>query len=149
MSIITRKTNMVAGLMMALSMGTLYADNDAGMVKQTKGNVLIERGGQKLDAKQGSRVLVSDRVITGDKSSVGITLQDGTLLSAGSNSTLSINKFVFDSTTNAGELDTSLKRGTLAVVSGKLSKTSPNAVTYRTPTMILGARGTEFVLEAN
>lgn len=134
---------------MMVSMGASYADNDAGMIKQTKGSVVIERGEQKLDAKQGNKVLVSDRVITGADSSIGITLHDGTLLSAGSNSTLSINKFVFNSTTNGGELDASLKRGTLAVVSGKLSKSSPNTVTYRTPTMILGARGTEFVIEAN
>ena len=140
---------MMTGLIMMMSMGAAYADNDAGMIKQTKGAVVIERGEQRLDAKQGNRVLVSDRVVTGADSSIGITLHDGTLLSAGSNSTLSINKFVFNSTTNAGELDASLKRGTLAVVSGKLSKTSPNAVTYRTPTMILGARGTEFVIEAN
>ncbi len=149
MSIITKKTSMMTGLIMMMSMGAAYADNDAGMIKQTKGAVVIERGEQRLDAKQGNRVLVSDRVVTGADSSIGITLHDGTLLSAGSNSTLSINKFVFNSTTNAGELDASLKRGTLAVVSGKLSKTSPNAVTYRTPTMILGARGTEFVIEAN
>lgn len=131
------------------AMGTSYADNYAGTIKQTKGSVVIERAEQKLDAKQGIRILVSDRVVTGENSSIGITLHDGTLLSAGSNSTLNINKFVFDTTTNAGELDASIKRGILAVVSGKLSKTSPNAVTYRTPTLILGARGTEFVIEAN
>jgi hypothetical protein len=149
MSTTTKKISMIAGLIMLVSMGTSYAENNAGMIKQTKGSVVIERGEQKLDAKQGVKVLVSDRVVTGADSSVGITLHDGTLLSAGSNSTLSINKFVFDTTTNAGELDASLKRGTLAVVSGKLSKTSSNAVTYRTPTTILGVRGTEFVIEAN
>jgi hypothetical protein len=139
----------IAGLLIMIFMGTSYADNDAGMIKQTKGNAIIERGEQKLDAKPGTKVLASDRVITGADSSIGITLHDGTLLSAGPNSILSINKFVFDSTTNAGALDASLKRGTLAVVSGKLSKTSPDAVTYRTPTAILGVRGTEFVIEAD
>ena len=148
MLIITKNVSVIAGLIMMISMGTSYAGNDAGMVKQTKGNVIIERGEQKIDAKPGTKLMVSDRVITGENSSIGITLHDGTLLSAGSNSNLSINKFIFDSTTNAGGLDASLKRGTLAVVSGKLSKSSPDAVTYRTPTSILGVRGTEFVIEA-
>lgn len=145
----TQKISMIVGLIMMVSMGTSYAGNDAGMIKQTKGSAIIERGGQKLDAKPGSKVLVTDRIMTGADSSIGITLHDGTLLSAGSNSILIINKFVFDSTTNDGALDASLKRGTLAVVSGKLSKNSPDAVTYRTPTTILGTRGTEFVIEAN
>jgi hypothetical protein len=135
-------------LLICASMGSAYAGNDAGMVKDAKGTATIERGEHKLAAKAGLVVLVSDRIITGAESSVGITLHDGTLLSAGPNSILNLNKFSFDSTTNQGTLDASLKRGTLAVVSGKLSKTSPGAVTYRTPTSILGVRGTEFVLEA-
>ena len=148
MSMITIKMNAVTSLVLMVAMGTAYADNYAGLVKEAKGNATIERGAQKLAAQPGVKVLVSDRVTTGADSSVGITLDDGTLLSAGPNSTLSLNKFSFNSTTNQGVLDASLKRGTLAVVSGKLSKTSPDAVTYRTPTSILGVRGTEFVLEA-
>src|SRR5208283_4175074 len=92
--------SVIAGLMMMASAGATYADDNAGMVKNAIGNATIERGEQKLAAKPGTQVLVSDRVITGADSSVGITLHDGTLLSAGPNSTLSLNKFVFDSTTN-------------------------------------------------
>lgn len=142
------KIGAVSGLVMMFAMGGAFAANDAGQVKMTKGSAMIERDGKSYTAKPGSQVLVSDTITTGADSSIGITLNDGTLLSAGPNSTLSLSKFVFDNTTNKGALDASLKRGTLAVVSGKLSKTSPEAVTYRTPTSILGVRGTEFVLEA-
>jgi len=148
MSIISGKFKVMIGFVLMVATGGAFAGNDAGMVKDVKGTVMIERGGQKYSAKPASQVLVSDVVTTGPDSSVGITLHDGTLLTAGSNSTLTLNKFAFDSTTNKGALDASLKRGTLAVVSGKLSKSSPDAVTYRTPTSILGVRGTEFVLEA-
>lgn len=148
MSLTTRKFTAAAGLAMMLVAVTAHAENEAGMVKGATGIVTIERGEQKIAARAGALILVSDRVVTEKNSSVGITLRDGTLLSAGSNSTLNLNKFTFDSTTNAGALDASLKRGTLAVVSGKLSKSSPGSVTYRTPTAILGVRGTEFVIEA-
>ena len=142
-------TNKICAAIWAMTwLGCASASSDAGMIKGAKGSATIERGEQKISAKPGVAVLVSDRIVTGADSSVGITLRDGTLLSAGPNSTLSLNKFVFDSTTNAGALDASLKRGTLAVLSGKLSKSSPDAVTYQTPTAILGVRGTEFVLEA-
>jgi hypothetical protein len=44
-------------------------------------------------------------------------------------------------------MDTSLKRGTLSVVSGKIAKQSPESVRFSTPTTTLGVRGTEFVIE--
>ena len=137
----------VAAMLLYVS-GAVYAGENAGLVKNASGMVTIIRGDQQTIAQTGEHVLVSDIVKTGAHSSVGITLNDGTLLSAGSASTLVINKFAFDSTAQTGEIDISLKRGTLAVVSGKLAKTSSSAVTFRTPTTLLGVRGTEFVLEA-
>ncbi len=133
---------------MTFAIAAAYADDDAGLVKKVKGDATIQRGERRIPARPGEKLLVSDRVMTGADGSVGITLHDGTLLSAGPNSTLILNKFEFNRTTNQGALDATLKRGTLAVVSGKLSKSSPDAVHYRTPTSILGVRGTEFLLEA-
>ncbi len=143
-----KKMKAIVGLIAMFAIVSAHASDDAGLVKNVKGDVSIQRGEQKIAVKPGTRLQVSDRVITGANSSVGITLHDGTLLSAGPNSTLTLNKFEFDNTTHKGILDASLKRGTLAVVSGKLSKSSPDAVKYRTPTSILGVRGTEFLLEA-
>ena len=143
------KTNMrmIAGMVVLLIMGNIHAANDAGTIKTAKGIATIVRDGKNIAAKPGSEILVSDKVTTGVNSSIGITLRDGTLLSAGANSTLVLNKFILEDNGKGG-LDASLQRGTLAVISGKLSKTSPDAVSYRTPTAILGVRGTEFVMEA-
>ncbi|MES2127910.1 MAG: hypothetical protein V4463_11615, partial [Pseudomonadota bacterium] len=71
-----------------------------------------------------------------------------TVLSVGPNSTISLDKFAFDATSHEGVLNASVKRGTLAVISGKLSKKSPGAVQFTTPSAILGVRGTEFVIDA-
>lgn len=131
------------------AMSAAYAGGDAGMVKTVEGSAVIERGDVRIVARPGVIMLVSDVVVTGEKGSIGITLGDGTLLSAGPHSRLILEKFAFDSTTHEGMLDVSLKRGTLSVISGKLSKSSPRHVTYRTPTSILGVRGTEFVLKTD
>lgn len=129
--------------------GTALAEAvEAGTVKTVKGQVSIERGAQKIAAAPGVKVHAADRVLTGADGSIGITLRDNTVLSAGPNSTLALDKFAFDSTTHAGTIDATLKRGTLSVVSGKIAKASPDAVTFRTPTTTLGVRGTEFVIEA-
>jgi hypothetical protein len=136
---------LVAGLAAALPAA---AAEDAGVVKTAKGSVTIQRGSEKIAASPGAKVAAADRIATGADGSVGIILRDNTLLSAGPNSTLVLERFAFDSTTHAGTIDASVKRGTLAVVSGKIAKQSPGAVQFRTPNAILGVRGTEFLIDA-
>ena len=123
------------------------AADEAGTVKTVQGSAQIERGNEKLPVTAGAKVLVSDRIVTGKESAVGLTLRDNTLLTAGPNSSLQLNKFVFDTTTNAGAIDTSVKRGTLSVVSGKIAKASPDNVVFKTASTTLGVRGTEFIIE--
>ena len=99
-----------------------------------------------VPATLGAVVQAGDVVVTGADGSVGITFLDNSLLSAGPNSVLAIDQFAFDSTTHQGSFESSLKKGTLAVVSGKLAKQSPDAMKVRTPAAVLGVRGTEFLV---
>jgi hypothetical protein len=122
---------------------------EIAQIKVVKGQVSIERQGKTLPATVGVRLQTSDTVRTGADGSVGITMDDDSLLSAGPNSVLSLDHYAFDPTTNQGRLDTSLNKGTLAVISGRIAKQAPDAMTVRTPTAILGVRGTEFVVSAN
>ncbi|HYB44132.1 MAG TPA: FecR domain-containing protein [Candidatus Methylomirabilis sp.] len=139
---------LLAALAVFLAAGPALAD-DAGQIKVSKGTVHIERGGQSLPAPVGARVQVADVVVTGADGSVGILFQDASLLSAGPNSVLAIDRFSFDSTTNQGAFDTSLRTGTLAAVSGKIAKQTPDAMKVRTPAAILGVRGTEFAVRTS
>ena len=122
------------------------AAEDAGQIKVSKGSAQIERSGQKLPASVGHVVQQGDVVITGSDGSVGITFRDNSLVSIGPDSVLAIDRFVFNSTTHQGNFDSTLKQGTLAVVSGKLAKQSPEAMKVKTPAAILGVRGTEFLV---
>ena len=143
-----QRTMGVAALAWMLCAATVVAQDDAGMVKVSRGGVLIERSGERLPAAVGSKVLTKDRVLTGPEGSVGIALRDNTMLSAGPNSVLDVNKFSFDSTTHAGTIDAGIKRGTLSVISGKIAKASPDGVVFSAPGMTLGVRGTEFLIDA-
>jgi hypothetical protein len=142
-----KKILCVIGLALMIALPSWAAD-EAGLIKVAKGTVTIERSGQKMIVSAGMPVLTGDRVTTGEDGSIGITLRDNTLLSAGPKSILVLNSFAFEETTYNGALDASLKRGTLAVVSGKLAKNSPNSVKFHTPAAMLGVRGTEFVIDA-
>ncbi len=122
---------------------------DIGQVKVAKGAVHIGRGGQTLPAAVGTKVRQADVIVTGANGSVGIAFLDNSLLSAGPNSELSLDRFVFDPTTHAGAMETSLRKGTLAAVSGKIAKQTPDAMKVRTPAAVLGARGTEFLVRTS
>ena len=136
----------VATVLAALCLGGPAAAAEIGQIKTAKGQVTIERDGRTLPAAVGTRLQSADVVRTGADSSVGITMDDDTLLSAGPGSVLSLDRYAFEPTTGQGRFDASLNRGTLAVISGRIAKGSPDAMTVRTPTAILGVRGTEFVV---
>ena len=128
--------------------GAAWANEAAGTIKSSKGQVSIERSGEKLTAAVGGTVFVSDKVRSGADGSFGITLKDNTLLSGGPNSLVTINKFSYDTTTNAGGMSIGVRKGTLAVATGKIAGQTPESVDFRTSTAVIGIRGTEFVIEA-
>jgi hypothetical protein len=123
--------------------------SDVGQIKNLRGTVHVERDGQRLVAAPGMGVKQSDVLVTGADGSVGVTFLDNSLLSIGPGSALAIDRYSFDTTTHDGQFDASLKRGTLAVVSGRMVKRSPESMRVHTPSAIMGVRGTEFVVKVD
>jgi len=136
------------GLLATLAAGltVLGAQAEVGQIKVAKGQVTVDRNGQALPGQVGMLLESADVLKTGADGSVGITMRDNSLLSAGPNSILALERFEFDPTTSQGRFDAQLRRGTLSVVSGRIAKQSPEAMTVRTPSAVLGVRGTEFVV---
>ena len=122
---------------------------DAGLVKVSKGSVQIQRGGTTLAAPVGTAVHTSDVIVTGADGSAGITFTDNSLVSVGPNTVFAIDKYRFDTTTHAGEFEGNLKQGKLAAVSGKMVKQAPESMKIRTPSAVMGVRGTEFVVQVD
>jgi len=122
--------------------------NDIAQFKIAKGSVYLERSGQRLPARVGTHLQATDIVVTGADGSAGIAFVDNSLLSIGPNSVLAIERYAFNSTTHEGAFESSLRKGTLSVVSGKIAKQSPDAMKVKTPSSILGVRGTEFLVHS-
>ena len=120
-----------------------------GIVKTSQGDVTVIRVGQMTPAPVGTPVFVGDRVHAGQGSYVGITLRDDTLLTGGPESILLITDFQFNPATHDGNVLISLLKGTFSVVTGLIGKQSPKSVGFKTPTMTLGIRGTEFIVEVS
>jgi len=140
----------VPALIAAFALGLAVSATAAeiGQIKVSKGQVSIERDGRVLPGNVGVRLETSDVLKTGPDGSVGVTMSDDSLLSAGPNSILSLDRYDFDPVTHKGVFDAGLRKGSLAVISGHIAKQAPDAMTVRTPTSILGVRGTEFVVSA-
>lgn len=134
-------------LIVALSLPAMSAMAAAvGQVKTSKGSVTVVRNGKILPAPVGTSIEAADTVVTGKDGSAGITFIDNSRMALGPGSRLAIDRFDFDQTTHEGRFDSTLKRGTLSAVSGKLAKHSPKAMTVRTRSTILAVRGTEFLV---
>ena len=141
-----RKTLIMA---MILAFSGAAAAAEVGLVKVANGDVQIERAGAKLPARVGMGLITSDVIVTGANGSAGITFTDNSLVSVGPGSVFAIDKYSFDTTTHAGEFQGSLKQGRLAAVSGKMVKQSPESMKIRTPSSIMGVRGTEFLVQVD
>jgi len=141
-----RKTWIMAAVL-AVAAPAMAAD--VGLIKVSKGDVRIERAGAKVPAAVGAAVQPSDVIVTGADGLAGITFTDNSLVSLGPNSVFSIDKYRFDSTTHQGEFESSLSKGRLAAISGKMVKQSPEAMKVRTPSAIMGVRGTEFIVQVD
>jgi hypothetical protein len=142
---------MRTALIVAIGLGVCgpAVASEAGLIKVSKGSVQIQRGGAKMSATVGTSVKTSDVIVTGADGSAGITFTDNSLVSVGPNSVFAIDKYRFDTTTHAGEFEGNLKQGRLAAVSGKMVKQAPESMKIRTPSAVMGVRGTEFVVQVD
>ena len=116
-------------------------------VKTVSGQVAVLRSGQRLPARVGDPLFEKDVVETGSDGAIGITFVDNTVFSAGPNSQLALEEFRFDSNNFRGSMLADMRQGTLAVVSGDITRSSPGAMKIKTPTAVLGVRGTRFAVQ--
>ena len=145
----TSKWELLASLAIvcaALGAGPSWAD-DSGTAKIVRGDVRLERAGSSVPLLVGDSVQEKDRIVASAGASAGITLRDDTRISIGSNSTLVINRFNFDSKTQAGDVDTSILRGTMRYITGLVGRRNPDSVRVATRSVTIGIRGTDFIVE--
>lgn len=127
----------------------VHASEVIGKVKVLSGSPVIERSGGPITAKLGDPVYRQDKIITDNDSAIGFLFNDDSRLSLGPNSTLSLEQFSFDENSHEGNFDVSIQKGTLSVISGKLTAKTPGSLKVRTPAAILAVRGTEFSVKVD
>jgi outer membrane protein OmpA-like peptidoglycan-associated protein len=118
-----------------------------GQIKTVSGTATLVRGDKHLPARPRDPVYQSDTIETGVDGSIGITFIDNSVFSTGPATELALREFRFDTGSARGNMLAELRKGTLTVVTGDITHTTPGAMTIKTPTAILGVRGTTFAVE--
>ena len=93
----------------------------------------------------GPEVLHNELIETDANGQAQVLMLDRTALTIGPNSSLVIDKFIYDPNTKSGEMSLTLRRGLMRFTGGALSKRKPVAV--RTPVATVGIRGDMAVLQ--
>jgi hypothetical protein len=140
------KPGWTAAVLLMLSWSALAAES-AGVVKTLAGSATITRDSSVLTAVPGQKVFTGDRVSAQAGSYVGITLHDDTRLAIGPRSELLIREYEFNASSHQGGLVIAFLRGTARVITGILAKQAPERVNFYTPTMTIGIRGTDFIVD--
>ena len=117
-----------------------------GQIKDVQGTVTVQRTTGDEVATAGFALEVQDVIVTGEDGSVGMTFSDNSTLSLGPDTILSITKYFFERSGREDEFEARIEQGTLVATSGEIAKKREGAMTFVTPTTVLGVRGTTFVL---
>ena len=134
-------------LIALLLCSTALAADDIAIVKQVQGKVSIKRAGDILAVKQSDRLQVGDILITGANAQVGVIFHDGSVLSLEEKSFFRVKEFVFKPIEKKFKFHLFLKKGAALFESGKIGKLSPKSFSFEIPEVIVGIRGTKFLLE--
>jgi hypothetical protein len=139
--------SIAAGLLIAAALSTQALSADIGRIKTVVGQASIVRGAATLPATPGQTLSVKDVLTTGPDGRIGVTFVDNSRFAIGPNARVALAEFEFDDTTHKGASLTEVDRGSLAVVSGQIAKENKDGMKVKTPTSLLAARGTRFVVD--
>jgi hypothetical protein len=132
-----------------LGIFSLALANEAGLVKKFKGDSHILRDGKELSIDVGTKIFDADTIITKKNSSVGLIFKDNTRIAVGANSEFKIEEYLFDLGEKKITFRTNLIKGSLACVTGLVSKTNPRAFELKAKSATIGIRGTYFIVSAD
>ena len=125
---------------------------EIGRVKSSSGVADIQRGAQHLPAETGQELLAGDWLETGKDGSISLTFVDSTRFAVGPDSRIALRKFEYDPTTQKGSFIARVERGTIAVVTGRITKTRCDdlpgqcGMQVETPDGDIDAQGTRFII---
>lgn len=138
----------VLALCASLAGPALANDGHVATLKGVSGDISVSRKDGSIDADAGTRLYVSDRIVSGADSSAGIVFKDGTVLTVGPSADILLRDYTFEPKREKYEFFVYLARGAALYASGMMGRLSPETVKVATPIATIGVRGTRFIVDA-
>ncbi len=98
---------------LGLSFGPALAVEQAGVTAAVRGAVNLDPATGEVAhvARSGEDVFLGDGISSGDRSGLQLMLLDETVFTVGANTELTVDEFVYDPATGAGQMSASLTKG--------------------------------------
>ena len=128
----------------------VIAANQAGHVEQIKGTAwaqIAAEEARKLEKK--SPIYVNDKITTEADSTVQLRFEDNTKFFIGTDSEMSIEKFLYKQSDQENSFSTRILKGTFRFVTGLIAREKPESMEVNTTVATIGIRGTHVVGEAD
>lgn len=139
--------SLAVALLSVSSLSAAQSDGRIGTLKDTQGEVWIGKATARQAGTSGAGVKAADHLSTGQTGAATVTLKDGTLLTMGPHTSMDLSTFTFNATTQEGSFLLDLLQGSVRVVTGLIGKSSPDKFKVKTPTSVVGVRGTDFIVQ--
>lgn len=130
-----------------LCISNVVLADSVGVFSETSGDTRIQRGDDYYAAAQGVEVDEDDIVETGADGSAQIEMKDGSVLKLGASSRLLVSDYRLDADGNVLTAGLDVLSGWLRFAVAKLHGSDAH-YDISTPTMTIGIRGTEGVIDA-
>ena len=137
-----RKMNILFRLITILLLSTNFSySSEIGIIGFVIGDA-FNQNGKKLNV--GDPIYFGDTISTNEGGKSQILFIDQTVMTVGSNTELTIDEFVYDAENTDGKLLSTIKSGSVKILTGKISEKNPENLVVETPAGTIGTRGTEF-----
>ena len=123
-----------------IGLAPLAATAEVGVLAAVNNDMTGERPSENVrQIFIKERLVADERIETSANGGGQVLFLDQTSLTIAPNSSVVLDKYVYDPDTQTGELGISVLRGTLRFVGGRITKSSPAVI--RTPSATIGIRG--------
>lgn len=129
-----------------LALSALADEPPVGYVKTVSGEASIATAGKTVRAAVGVPVFQGSVLRTAEKSSLGVTFRDETVMSFGPDTQLTVEEYLYAPAGGKLKFGSKMAKGSLNYVSGVIAKLQPEAVSIQTPTGTIGVRGTQMLV---
>ena len=117
------------------------ATEQIGVIGFVTGDVFNQKG-EKLNV--GDSIFFGDTISASEGAKSQLMFIDQTVMTIGAKTELTIDEFVYDPAESSGKILTTIKAGSVKILTGKISENNPANLEVKTPAGTIGTRGTEF-----